>query len=311
LALEQELNLLRDYLNHLVVERGLSKNTTEAYHSDLSQFFSFLKERKLSCLDVTADTIVDFLGTLESQTAGKPTTLARKTSAIRGFYQYLLIEELIGENPCSLLENAKAESTLPDVLTVAEVDKLLSSPDLTSKMGYRDLAMLEVLYATGLRVSELVGLNLGDIDPLGFVRCLGKGNKERIVPIGSKALAAVQAYLERCRAKIVKDRSQRALFVNARGKRISRQGFWKILNHYKNQCGIKKHLSPHTLRHSFATHLIANGADLRSVQQMLGHADIATTQIYTHLTREHLRSVYLAAHPRSEKKPKEGAENHG
>jgi len=309
-VLEHELDYLREYLNHLVVERGLSKNTVAAYHNDLSQFFTFLHDQGLSCLDVDGQAIVDFLGTLESGLVGRPTTLARKTSAIRGFYQYLLTEELIEENPCSLLENAKAESRLPEVLTVAEVDKLLSAPDLTSKMGYRDLAMLEVLYATGLRVSELVGLNMGDIDPLGFVRCLGKGNKERIVPIGSKALAAVQTYIERCRSKVVKDRSQRALFINARGKRISRQGFWKILNQYKNQCGIKKHLSPHTLRHSFATHLIANGADLRSVQQMLGHSDIATTQIYTHLTREHLRSVYRAAHPRSEIIAKEGGERH-
>lgn len=309
--MEHELDYLREYLNHLVVERGLSKNTVEAYHSDLNQFFGFLREQQVSCLEVTVHSILDFLAVLESDSAGKATTLARKTSAIRGFYQYLLTEELIVENPCSLLENAKAESRLPEVLTIAEVDKLLSAPDLSTKTGYRDLAMLEVLYATGLRVSELVGLNMGDIDPLGFVRCLGKGDKERIVPIGSKALAAVQVYIERCRSRLVKDRSQRALFVNARGKRITRQGFWKILNQYKNQCGIKKPLSPHTLRHSFATHLIANGADLRSVQQMLGHADIATTQIYTHLTREHLRSVYQAAHPRSELKSKQEADNYG
>jgi integrase/recombinase XerD len=305
-----ERDYLREYLNHLVVERGLSKNTIDAYHNDLDQFYAFLEKSKISCLEVSVHTIIDFLTALESYTAGKPATLARKTSAIRGFYQHLLTEKLIDENPCDVLEKAKAESRLPEVLTIAEVDRLLSAPDLTTKTGYRDLAMLEVLYATGLRVSELIGLNLGDIDAMGFVRCLGKGNKERIVPIGSKALAAVQTYIQRCRGKLVKDRRQRALFVNARGTRITRQGFWKILNRYRNQCGITKPLSPHTLRHSFATHLIANGADLRSVQQMLGHADISTTQIYTHLTREHLRSVYQATHPRSELKSREGAESY-
>ena len=220
-----ERDYLREYLNHLVVERGLSKNTIDAYHNDLDQFYAFLEKSKISCLEVSVHTIIDFLTALESYTAGKPATLARKTSAIRGFYQHLLTEKLIDENPCDVLEKAKAESRLPEVLTIAEVDRLLSAPDLTTKTGYRDLAMLEVLYATGLRVSELIGLNLGDIDAMGFVRCLGKGNKERIVPIGSKALAAVQTYIQRCRGKLVKNRRQRALFVNARGTRITRQGF--------------------------------------------------------------------------------------
>lgn len=187
------------------------------------------------------------------------------------------------------------------MLTIEEIDQLLSAPDLSKKTGYRDQAMLEVLYGTGLRVSELIGLNLGDIDSLGFVRSIGKGNQERIVPIGTQALKSVNLYQTRCRPKLVKDGREHALFVNARGKRLTRQGFWKILKQYGKMCGIGHKLSPHVIRHTFATHLLQNGADLRSVQEMLGHADIATTQIYTHLTKEHLRSIYTETHPRAVK----------
>ena len=298
--MEQELSYISDYLNHLLIERGLSDNTIAAYETDLNQFYTYLRDRDLSLFEVSPTIVIDFLAVIEAELQGKPATLARKTAALRGFYQYLLIEDLIDENRLSVLEAAKSETKLPEFLTIEEVDKLLSAPDLTSRTGYRDLAMLEVLYGTGLRVSELICLNMGDIDPLGFVRCFGKGAKERIVPIGSKALKAVEHYIQRCRSKLVKDRSEQALFVNARGRRMTRQGFWKILKQYGKKCEIEKTLSPHVLRHSFATHLIANGADLRSVQQMLGHADIATTQIYTHLTREHLRSVYQTTHPRAQ-----------
>jgi integrase/recombinase XerD len=297
--MEQERHHISEYLNHLLIERGLSDNTIAAYENDLTQFYNFLKANNISIFAVTPNAIIDFLTVIEAELKSKSSTIARKTAAIRGFYHYLLTEDLIDENPLDALDVAKSETKLPEILTIEEVDKLLSMPDLTTKTGYRDLAMMEVLYATGLRVSELLGLDLGDIDPLGYVRCFGKGGKERIVPIGTKALRAVELYIQRCRSRLVKHRSETALFVNTRGKRMTRQGFWRILKQYGQQCGIKKPLSPHILRHSFATHLIANGADLRSVQQMLGHADIATTQIYTHLTREHLRTVYQTNHPRA------------
>jgi len=308
----QELELVSEYINHLIIERGLAKNTIEAYQRDLTQYADYLKQKHLSLLEVNAAYVVGFLTELGKKHAEKPATIARKTAAIRGLYQYLAVEGYINENPCDVLTVGKVEYSLPEVLTVAEVDRLLSAPDIHKKTGYRDWAMLEVLYATGLRVSELVGLNIGDIDPLGFVRCIGKGNKERIVPIGSKALMAVDLYLKKERPQLVKDHTEKALFVNARGKRITRQGFWKLLKQYGKACGITKTLTPHTLRHSFATHLLAHGADLRSVQQMLGHVDISTTQIYTHLTREHLRTVYQDTHPRAKLHRDERKEtNHG
>jgi len=290
---------IHEYLNHLLIERGLADNTLAAYRQDLEQFISYMNERNYDYLQADTNVIFTYLSYLQQQEQHATSTLARKTAALRGFYDFLVREEIILDNPCNLLELPKQALILPDVLSVAEVDKLLTAPDLTKTTGYRDRAMLEVLYGTGLRVSELINLNLGDIDALGFVRCLGKGNKERIVPIGSKALHALDQYLTRARPQLVKDAKERALFVNARGKRLTRQGFWKILKAYGKQVGIKITLTPHVLRHSFATHLLANGADLRSVQEMLGHADIATTQIYTHLTKQHLRDVYQKTHPRA------------
>ena len=189
--------------------------------------------------------------------------------------------------------------TLPDVLSIPEVDKLLNTPRLDKPTGYRDRAILEVLYGAGLRVSELVELNLDDVDELGYVRCMGKGSKERIVPIGRSALTAVALYTQSARPRLVRNPRESALFLNARGERLTRQSVWKMLKKYAKDCGIKQEISPHTLRHSFATHLLQNGADLRAVQEMLGHVDISTTQIYTHLTKSHLRDVYLKAHPRA------------
>ncbi len=296
--MEQALAIISDYLNHLTIERGLANNTISAYNLDLNQFVRYIAQKNISLFEIDVAAVIDYLAYLELSEGHIAATIARKTAALNGFFDYLIMEDLIKENPCNLLDKAKIEYRLPHVLTVQEVDKLLSMPDLNKKTGYRDWAMLEVLYATGMRVSELVGLNLGDIDSLGFVRCIGKGNKERIIPIGGKALKAVDLYVNKCRTKLVKHASQRALFVNARGSRLTRQGFWKILKHYGKQCRLDI-VSPHVLRHSFATHLIANGADLRSVQEMLGHSDIATTQIYTHLTIDHLRSVYQNTHPRA------------
>lgn len=296
--MEQALAIISDYLNHLTIERGLANNTISAYNLDLNQFVRYIAQKNISLFEIDVAAVIDYLAYLELSEGHIAATIARKTAALNGFFDYLIMEDLIKENPCNLLDKAKIEYRLPHVLTVQEVDKLLSMPDLNKKTGYRDWAMLEVLYATGMRVSELVGLNLGDIDSLGFVRCIGKGNKERIIPIGGKALKAVDLYVNKCRTQLVKHPSQRALFVNARGSRLTRQGFWKILKHYGKQCRLDI-VSPHVLRHSFATHLIANGADLRSVQEMLGHSDIATTQIYTHLTIDHLRSVYQNTHPRA------------
>lgn len=293
------LDVIHEYVNHLIIERGLADNTLEAYSQDLDHFVSFMKKREEDIITADASMILEYLAHLKNKEQQATATLARKTTTLRGFYDFLLSEEKISENPCRLLELPRQAMTLPDILSIEEVDKLLNAPDLSKKTGYRDQAMLEVLYASGLRVSELVGLNLGDIDPMGFLRCLGKGEKERIVPIGSKALQAVALYLNNCRHQLTKDPTEKALFLNARGKRLTRQGFWKILKAYGKQSGIKITLSPHVLRHSFATHLLTNGADLRSVQEMLGHSDIATTQIYTHLTRKHLRDVYQKAHPRA------------
>lgn len=297
--MDQALKALSEYINHLIVERGLADNTIEAYNNDLNQFIDYIKLKKTSITNVDTSFILDYLTYLQSDFSCKSITLARKTASIRGFFTYLAAEDFVNKNPCDILDNAKTDYNLPHVLSIEEVDKLVSQPDLRKKTGYRDWAMLEVLYATGLRVSELVGLSLGDVDSLGFVRCIGKGNKERIVPIGSRALNAVDMYLKHGRSKLVKSRTEQALFVNFRGQRLTRQGFWKILKAYGKQCGLKTEITPHVLRHSFATHLLANGADLRSVQEMLGHADISTTQIYTHLTREHLRKIYQNTHPRA------------
>lgn len=290
--------VLMEYLAYLQVERGLSENTIAAYRRDLEQFVRFHGQANLSLAEVSHHQIVEFLAHIGGSQLS-PRTRARKLAALRGFFQYLVDENIIHRDPTAQLESPKLALNLPDVLSTAEVDKLLTAPGLSKPTGYRDRAMLEVLYGAGLRVSELVQLNMGDIDPLGYVRCWGKGDKERIVPLGRAALQAVAVYVETARPKLVKTRRETALFVNSRGSRLTRQAVWKIMKKYAQQCGIKKSISPHTLRHSFATHLLQNGADLRAVQEMLGHVDISTTQIYTHLTKSHLREVYLKTHPRA------------
>lgn len=290
--------LIEEYLNHLIVERGLSPNTIQAYENDLTGFSLYCKE---NCIDYT---LVDYSAIIGYFTILKgkkltATTIARKLAALRGFFDFLVRDDLVPENPCTFLDTPKLAQKLPSVLSIQEVDKLLGGPALDTPRGIRDKAMVEALYATGMRVSELIGLSIGDIDDLGFVRCFGKGSKERIIPIGTKALYAIRSYLVKSRPKLAKGGNEKALFLNGRGKRLTRQGFWKILKAYGKGAGIKTVLSPHVLRHSFATHLLENGADLRSVQEMLGHVDIATTQIYTHLTQSYLREVYQKAHPRA------------
>lgn len=291
---------LAEYSAYLRIEKGLSENTVQAYLGDLRQFQAFLEQRGGSFAGAQAENVEQYLHYLAEQELSARSR-ARKISALKNFFAYLVEEGIREDNPCAYISTPKLPRRLPDILTEHEVIALLEAPKLDKPAGYRDRAMLEVMYGSGLRVSELVGLNVGDIDELGFVRCLGKGNKERIIPIGSHALQAASDYLKYARGRLVTNPRERALFVNARGSRLTRQGFWKILKGWAKAAGIKKEISPHMIRHSFATHLLRHGADLRSVQEMLGHADLTTTQIYTHLDKGHLRDVYGKAHPRARK----------
>jgi integrase/recombinase XerD len=294
--------LIHEFINYLSVERGLAMNTLESYGRDLRQYSEFLEaedEAEGDLDSVTRATIVNYLMYLQSQ--GKATaTIARRLAALKAFYQFLVRENRIGSDPTANLESPKLEKRLPKVLTVAEVERLLGQPDPTQPAGIRDRAMLELLYATGIRVSELVSLDEADVNlEMGYIKCSGKGSKERIVPLGSLAIQSCRDYLTSARNRLVRDREEKALFVNHHGHRLTRQGFWKIVKKYADDAKIEKEITPHTLRHSFATHLLENGADLRSVQEMLGHADISTTQIYTQVTKGRIKEVYAKAHPRA------------
>jgi integrase/recombinase XerD len=294
--------LIHEFINYLSVERGLAMNTLESYGRDLRQYSEFLEaeDEVEGDLDtVSRTTIVNYLMYLQSQ--GKATaTIARRLAALKAFYQFLVRENRIPADPTANLESPKLEKRLPKVLTVSEVERLLGQPDPAQAAGIRDRAMLELLYATGIRVSELVSLDEPDVNlDMGYIKCSGKGSKERIVPLGSLAIQSCRDYLLAARLRLVRDRDEKALFVNHHGHRLTRQGFWKIVKKYADDAKIDKEITPHTLRHSFATHLLENGADLRSVQEMLGHADISTTQIYTQVTKGRLKEVYAKAHPRA------------
>ena len=290
------------FLTHVWVEKGLSPNTVSAYRRDLLKFDEFGKKKKLTVESVTRDDLVDFLASLYRQKL-ESRTVARNLVTMRNFFRFTLVQELRTEDPTLNLESPKIRRSLPGYLRLEEVEKLLAQPDEKQPAGLRDRTMLEVLYSTGLRVSELVGLRVMDIDrAAGCVRCIGKGDKERIVPIGKKALALVGRYLRDARPKLLRDAKQpnvTTLFINRRGGPLSRVGVWKILSAYGRQAGMRTGLTPHMLRHSFATHLLERGADLRSVQLMLGHSDISTTQIYTHVVEERLKQIYRAHHPRA------------
>ncbi len=290
------------FLTYVRVEKGLSPNTVSAYRRDLLKFDEFAKKRKLTLEAISRDDLVDFLASLYRQKL-ESRTVARHLVTMRNFFRFTLIQELRTEDPSLNLESPKIRRSLPGYLRLEEVEKLLAQPDDKQPSGLRDRTMLEVLYSTGLRVSELVGLRVMDMDrTAGCVRCIGKGNKERIVPIGKKALALVDRYLRDARPKLIKAGKQSnptALFINRRGGPLSRVGVWKILSAYGRQAGMRMGLTPHMLRHSFATHLLEGGADLRSVQLMLGHSDISTTQIYTHVVEERLKQIYKAHHPRA------------
>lgn len=291
---------ISSFLTHVKVEKGLSSNTVSAYRWDLAKFNEFAKKRKLVLESVARDDLVDFLAGLYRQKL-ESKTVARHLVTLRNFFRFAQIQELIPEDPSVNLESPKIRRSLPGYLRLEEVERLLAQPDAKTALGMRDLAMLEVLYSTGLRVSELIGLKVTDLDGnVGCVRCIGKGDKERIVPVGRKALGMVEKYLRESRPKLLRKAAASSwLFVNRLGDRLSRVGVWKILSAYGRRAGLRVALTPHMLRHSFATHLLERGADLRSVQLMLGHADISTTQIYTHVVEERLKQIYKAHHPRA------------
>lgn len=291
-----------DYLHFLQVERQLSDNTIASYRRDLENYVEHLhKEQKIEQLnDVQRTNILLHLENL-NRSGNSSRTVARNISSIRSFHQFLLREKVTTHDPTVHLEMPQIEQKLPRVLSIEEIETLLAAPNLTKPQGVRDVAMLELLYASGMRISECIGLNIEDIHlTMGFVRVFGKGGKERIIPLGKTSLRACEQYLQNARGKLQgKYPKIDALFINQRGKRLTRQGCWKLLKQHAETAGIKKEITPHTLRHSFATHLVENGADLRAVQEMLGHADISTTQIYTHISKTRLSEVYKQFHPRA------------
>jgi len=295
--------LVLDFLSYLELERGLSRNTLNAYRTDLLQFGEFLADREIDALGARPADIGDFLADLATGN-GRPAcsaaTVHRKTACLRSFYKHLRRDELIGDDPTAALSAPRRAKKLPQVLNYAEVQKLLAAPRGSEPTTLRDRALLELMYACGLRASETIGLELGDLDMHeGFLRARGKGSKERLVPLGRQAIAAIAVYLRGGRPKLIGDRHEAKLFVNFRGGPLSRQGLYKIVQRHARAAGLGGRMSPHTLRHSFATHLLSGGCDLRAVQEMLGHADVSTTQMYTHLSGEHLKDVYFKAHPRA------------
>jgi integrase/recombinase XerD len=295
--------LVLDFLSYLELERGLSRNTLNAYRTDLLQYGEFLAARDADALTVRPVDVADFLAELATGN-GRPAcsaaTIHRKAACLRSFYKHLRRDELIADDPTAVLSAPRRAKKLPQVLNYSEVQKLLAAPRGDEPTVSRDRALLEVMYACGLRASETIGLELGDIDlRQGFLRARGKGSKERLVPLGRKAIAAISGYLRGGRPKLVGDRHESKLFVNFRGGPLSRQGLYKIVQRHARAAGLGGQMSPHTLRHSFATHLLAGGCDLRAVQEMHGLEDNSTTEIYTHLSGEQLKEVYFRAHPRA------------
>lgn len=290
---------LERFLNYLRVERGLSDNSLDAYSRDILQFLSAVTRDKAHPADVSQEDVLNYIMSLSQYKA--PTSVARNLSAIKTFFRFLTSEGHIPSNPARLIDSPRIPRRLPDTLSIKDIERLLGAIDTSSPLGVRDLAMLELAYGTGIRVSELVNLKLQDLNlEAGFIRVMGKGSKQRLVPLGAKAAEAVGRYMAESRPIILRrsGTSSPYLFLNKRGGKLSRQGFWKVLKGYVAKAGLAKRVSPHSLRHSFASHLLEGGADLRSVQVMLGHADISTTQIYTHVTRERLKKIHEQCHPR-------------
>jgi integrase/recombinase XerD len=290
---------ISNFINYITVEQGLALNTQAAYRRDLKKFAKFLELRSIPVCATSKELLREFLGELQARKLNAR-TVSRMLVTLRNFFQFLVFDRVLPENPCINVEGPKAVMTLPKVLSVKQVDELLSQPDLSKVYGVRDKAMLEILYATGLRVSELISLEVHAVNTeLGYVSCVGKGGKARVVPVGKSALGALEVYLRQSRPSLLKGKTSNWLFLNRQGQRLTRQGFWKIIVMYGRKAQVGIPLKPHLLRHSFATHLLQRGADLRSVQMMLGHSDISTTQIYTHILKERLRGIYEEHHPRS------------
>lgn len=289
-----------DYLHYLKVERGLSENTIASYGIDLKLFLEYLRENEIpSFKQVNKEVIVNYMQAEKNNNKANSSIL-RSVSSLRKFFQYLAQEKIIEKDPMLLIDTPKKKQHLPQVLTKEEVEELLHSPNTGQVLGLRDRAMLELMYATGLRISEIINLKLEDLHlTMGTLQTLGKGHKERIVPVGDEAIKWINRYLEEARPKLLKQKRSNYLFLNFHGNNLTRQGVWKNLKAEVRKAGIQKNITPHTLRHSFATHILENGADLRIVQELLGHADISTTQIYTHLSNKQLADIYNRAHPRA------------
>ena len=301
-------HLVLDFLAYLEFERGLSRNTLEAYRSDLLQLGAHLERTGTDALHAGHAELADFVSTLatgsEDRAGASPATIQRKVACLRSFYRHLRRQELLTDDPTVHLRAPRQSRKLPQVLSRDEVARLLEQPRGTEPAALRDRALLEVMYACGLRASEATGLELSDVDiEEGILRARGKGSKERLVPVGSAAASAIAAYLQRGRPRLAGDRMEPRLFLNHRGTGLTRQGLYKIVQRHAASAGLASKMSPHTLRHTFATHLLAGGCDLRSLQEMLGHADIATTQLYTHLSADRLKDVYFGAHPRAKSGP--------
>jgi len=294
------------FLNYLVVEKGFSDNTKLAYQNDLHQLASFVEEEAARHGTIppwaafNRESMLRYLLELKERKYAA-TTIARKVAAIKSFYGFLVAEGILRDNPTRDMPSPKVGKALPKPISIAQARLLLEQPaKLSTVDAKRDRAMLELLYATGMRVSELVSLNLADIDiEGGYVRCFGKGHKERLIPIYRQAALVLKEYLAEARPHLVRSSEEKALFLNRRGERLTRQGLWQILKGYAKEAGLEARVTPHTLRHSFATHMLSGGADLRSVQELLGHANISTTQVYTHLTTDHIRRAYEKSHPRA------------
>ena len=296
MALEADV---RTFLSYLRVEKGLSDNTIQSYRRDMLKFVGFLDKQNLVTAKIQRQDVVDFLAMLYKRRLDSR-SVARHLVTIRHFFRFSLLEGFIKEDPAATIESPKFRQSLPYFLSVEEVERLLAQPDTSSAIGLRDKAIIELMYSTGIRVSELASIRVGDLQlDAGCLRCIGKGNKERLVPVGKKALAVVEAYMKKSRPELLKDNASANLFLNQRGRPMDRVMIWKMMGRYGRKAALRKPLKPHTLRHSFATHLLDRGADLRSVQMMLGHSDISTTQIYTHVVEERLKQVYKAHHPRA------------
>lgn len=293
---------LEEYIIYLKIERGLSANTVTSYKRDIEKYLTFLMEKKITQLDeVSRFEILDFLQILR-QSGAADNSIIRMVSSLRKFHQYLKRESIVSDDPMQLIDTPKKASTLPKAISPQAVEQLLEAPDTTTPLGVRDRTILELMYATGLRISELVNLKLSDMHlTMGFIQTMGKGEKERIIPLGEVASQWLDHYLDGARVYLQDQSAETSeyVFLNSRGKGLSRQGIWKKVKQLALEAGIDQNVTPHTLRHSFATHLLENGADLRMVQELLGHADISTTQIYTHITKTRLKQVYSDYHPRA------------